>query len=371
MNKVLVVRIFLLGLMAGALLPGMAFAAPPGNTHQAQSEAYHVVQSGQNLFRISLQYGTSVQALMQANGIADPTRVYVGQRLRIPLNNASPAASPAPAAPASAETNTHVVQAGENLYRIGLRYGMTAQALAWANGLSNVNMVYVGQRLFVPAASGLSSVSPSNPASAPPLILQVPVDAQDHTLSCEASAAGMAAAFYQPAPPSGYATWEQYFIQAVPQHRNPHRGFRGSIDGQQGVFQCADNWCPGGYGVYAEPLAQALQNAGLEATVEYGVDCSAVHTALKNGQPVMVWIFQPLYYRTYDSTMRWVEVDEETHQAYTLIEGEHVVVVAGVSGDGKNFLIHDPYLGRVYWVSRFNHWELFDGMRVIVGERSN
>lgn len=44
----------------------------------------HVVQPGENLFRIALRYGTTVNAIMAANGMSDTT-IYVGQQLRIPV----------------------------------------------------------------------------------------------------------------------------------------------------------------------------------------------------------------------------------------------------------------------------------------------
>jgi LysM repeat protein len=44
----------------------------------------------------------------------------------------------------------HIVQAGENLFRIGLRYGFTAQELATYNGIPNVNVIYVGQEIRIP-----------------------------------------------------------------------------------------------------------------------------------------------------------------------------------------------------------------------------
>jgi murein DD-endopeptidase MepM/ murein hydrolase activator NlpD len=62
----------------------------------ASPEVRHTVQAGQNLYRISLQYGCSVDALMAANGLKDPRELQVGQVLRIPR-----AASRAPAAVAS------------------------------------------------------------------------------------------------------------------------------------------------------------------------------------------------------------------------------------------------------------------------------
>jgi len=46
-----------------------------------------------------------------------------------------------------------VVQPGENLFRIALRYGATTQAIASANGIANPALIYVGQTLIIPAGS--------------------------------------------------------------------------------------------------------------------------------------------------------------------------------------------------------------------------
>ena len=44
----------------------------------------HTVQQDENLYRIARKYGTSVQAIQQANGIADPMTITIGQKLVIP-----------------------------------------------------------------------------------------------------------------------------------------------------------------------------------------------------------------------------------------------------------------------------------------------
>ncbi len=44
----------------------------------------HTVQEGETLYRIARRYGTSVQAIQQANGIVDPTAITIGQKLIIP-----------------------------------------------------------------------------------------------------------------------------------------------------------------------------------------------------------------------------------------------------------------------------------------------
>lgn len=44
----------------------------------------HTVQEGENLFRIGLRYGVSFTTLAACNNIIDPTRIYVGQQIRVP-----------------------------------------------------------------------------------------------------------------------------------------------------------------------------------------------------------------------------------------------------------------------------------------------
>lgn len=45
----------------------------------------HVVQLRESLFRISQQYSVSVEAIIAANGLPDPNRIFVGQALLIPV----------------------------------------------------------------------------------------------------------------------------------------------------------------------------------------------------------------------------------------------------------------------------------------------
>jgi putative chitinase len=102
----------------------------------------HVVQRGENLFRIALRYNTTVEAIAAANNIRNPQLIYVGQRLTIPRGGGT--------TPSPGGGRTHVVRPGENLFRIALRYGTTAQAIAAANNLPNIHLIYVGQVLRIP-----------------------------------------------------------------------------------------------------------------------------------------------------------------------------------------------------------------------------
>ena len=136
----------------------------------APSEArVHVVSRGENLTRIAAHYGVTVAAIVQANGIANPSRIMGGQRLVIPGGTAAPAAPAAPpAAPAAApaEARVHVVARGENLTRIAAHYGVTVAAIVQANGIANPSRIIGGQRLVIPGASAAPAAAST--AAMPP-----------------------------------------------------------------------------------------------------------------------------------------------------------------------------------------------------------
>ncbi len=60
------------------------------------------------------------------------------------------AASPAAAGPQAQTDEVYVVQPGDTLFSIALRFGLTASDITAANNLSNPNLIFVGQRLVIP-----------------------------------------------------------------------------------------------------------------------------------------------------------------------------------------------------------------------------
>lgn len=64
------------------------------------------------------------------------------------------AVSAAPDAVPAASGSYHIVKAGETLSHIARYYSVTVNALKAANGLSDANYIYIGQRLYIPAAGG-------------------------------------------------------------------------------------------------------------------------------------------------------------------------------------------------------------------------
>lgn len=113
----------------------------PVSAAPARQGTIYVVQAGDTLYSIARRYGVTVAAITAANGIVNPNHIYVGQRLVIPTGGGPPTGG-----------TVHIVQPGETLMRIALRYGVSVWAIARANNLPNINYIYVGQRLIIPGA---------------------------------------------------------------------------------------------------------------------------------------------------------------------------------------------------------------------------
>ncbi len=121
------------------------------------------VAQGDTLSAIARRTGSSVQTIAQANGLADPNRIVVGQVLVVP----DAAAPTAPAPQAAPSAGTHVVQAGDTLSSIARRFGTAVGAIQLANGIVDANRIRVGTALTVPVAPVPAAAAPV-PTTAPP-----------------------------------------------------------------------------------------------------------------------------------------------------------------------------------------------------------
>ena len=110
----------------------------------------------------------NVNALMQANGIVNPHRIYAGQQLSLPCSTAVPPVHyperphPIPSAQCGAWT---VVKPGDTLAKIAWRFRTSIWAIVRANNIANPNVIYVGQRLCIP---GATKPAPPEPKPAKP-----------------------------------------------------------------------------------------------------------------------------------------------------------------------------------------------------------
>lgn len=156
-----------------SLLTVLLVTASPA---QAATPGFVIVTYGDTLDSIAARNGTTVEALLQANSLPSSRFVLVGQRLVIPSGNSVPAPISAPAG-----SGVYTVSPGDTVRNISARFGTTVEALAGANGLSNLNYIFIGQRLIIPG--GLKIPAPANPPTAPVNGKWILVDISDQRIT--------------------------------------------------------------------------------------------------------------------------------------------------------------------------------------------
>ena len=136
------------------------------------TECAYYVKPGDTLSGIAKMYGTTVQALMQANNIKNPNWIYVGQKLYIPGCGTGGVATPVPVPPCvgcqppppSGQCYTYIVRPGDTLSGIAARTGDTVMGISQRYGIVNPNRIYAGQPLTIcPGGGGGSGGYPPKP----------------------------------------------------------------------------------------------------------------------------------------------------------------------------------------------------------------
>ncbi len=120
----------------------------------------YVVQPGDTLYNIARRFETTVEAIVAANNISDPSLIRVGQRLIIPTGRPEPVPSPEP----MANSRVHPVSPGETLPSLAFRYGTTVWALRQANRLDRLGLLLPGQELTIPPPTVPTAGVPVFPA---------------------------------------------------------------------------------------------------------------------------------------------------------------------------------------------------------------
>jgi LysM repeat protein len=136
----------------------------------------YVVKPGDTMGAIAKHYHTTVAVLARMNGIKNPNKIYVGQKLKVPcavppkepqpgvivvppteqpVVIVDPAKPPVivvdPPAQASGDGCTWiVVKAGDTLGKIAAANGSTVAVIVSKNNIKNANVIMVGQKLCIP-----------------------------------------------------------------------------------------------------------------------------------------------------------------------------------------------------------------------------
>lgn len=125
------------------------------------TQTTHVVQRGENLYRIALHYGISVDTLAKANSITNTSVIFAGQTLVIPDYNPAPDTVENPTV--AGTPTKYTVTYGDTLASIATKFGMTVDQLMKINNLSNPNRILRGQELMVWATTPVEEPAANTP----------------------------------------------------------------------------------------------------------------------------------------------------------------------------------------------------------------
>ena len=135
----------------------------------------HTVKKGDTLWTIARRYNLTVNSILANNNISNSELISIGQEMKIPLhknvvaetnivsqavvdkknsnvnNNISP--------PEKAEPIVYTVKAGDNLWNISRKYGVSVEVISSVNNLKEKDLLSLGQKLEIPAIGGRASDS--------------------------------------------------------------------------------------------------------------------------------------------------------------------------------------------------------------------
>ena len=173
--------------------------------------------------------------------------------------------------------------------------------------------------------------------------------AQSYTLDCEARSAVDLAAYF------GVNIAHSDFLSRLPKSDDPNEGFVGNYYDPRGKIP------PASYGVYEKPIAQLLQQYGLNAVGVYGFSENGLKSQIAAGRPVMVWVVgntEMGYPVSYTAS--------STGHTTAVVPYQHTVVVIGYDSNGVS--IQDGGLKYTRdWSTFMVSWGVLGNRAVYVG----
>ena len=119
-------------------------------TAMAQAvQTVHEIKEGETLSQLAKKYGTTVGDIMRFNGMNSDSKLFVGEKVKIPAAGETVVAG--------ATAKTHIVEKGETLYQLSKKYGVTVNQLRDWNNITG-NNIQVGQTLKVSSGATESAL---------------------------------------------------------------------------------------------------------------------------------------------------------------------------------------------------------------------
>lgn len=116
---------------ANLIMPGQRLTI---NGQATTNNSSYTVKVGDTLSGIAASHGLNTATLAAYNGITNWDQIYVGQQLKFSGGATS--------------NRSYTVKSGDALSGIASRLGITTEALASHNSISNTNLIFAGQKLY-------------------------------------------------------------------------------------------------------------------------------------------------------------------------------------------------------------------------------
>ena len=105
-----------------------------------------IIPRGATLSELAIEYNTTIARLVELNNISNPNLIYAGETLVIPIASQESNAN-------GVKTIPYIVQSGDTLSKIAREFDTTVEILASINNISNVNLIFTGELLYVPTSN--------------------------------------------------------------------------------------------------------------------------------------------------------------------------------------------------------------------------
>lgn len=119
------------------------------NIPESEDFFYYEVKKGDTPYLISKKFGVKLDELLKINGLNSSSIIYPGDKLKIPTTSNSESS-------VSFETKTtmsyktHIVQPGDDFWKISQKYGIPMYELMKVNNANEKTVLYVGDKLLIP-----------------------------------------------------------------------------------------------------------------------------------------------------------------------------------------------------------------------------
>lgn len=137
---------------------GAALKIPQAVSNNSDKPVFHTIQAGETLYRLSVKYNITTQAICEANPGLSSENFRSGQVIIIPVQSASKTEKETPKVTAKEETTVkmndwkdmHKVERKETIFSISREYGITEEELIAANPELKNGKLKRGTFLFIP-----------------------------------------------------------------------------------------------------------------------------------------------------------------------------------------------------------------------------